>query len=145
MTNDDLPVSLSARPERVALEKRARRTALMRNSGPYTVKSRADGSLAVYPAWGQFPEWSLEDGGGPGLLSRMSLARHIERFLNGSEAPVGAPGSGTETGTNKPCPRCGGRRRVDDRSAGRVYPGTGAAFRQKPCPDCADGTRDEGR
>lgn len=55
----------------------------MRQSGPYKVESCADGTLVVSPAWDQYPEWTMEEGGGPGLLSRMALASQIERFLTG--------------------------------------------------------------
>ena len=66
--------------------KRVRRTALIRDSGPYVVKSRAHGVLNVYPAWPQFPEYNDEDGGGPGVLSRLALADDLERWLNGGKA-----------------------------------------------------------
>lgn len=60
--------------------KRARRTALMKQSGPYRVESRADGTLVVGPRWQQYERW---DGvSGPGFLSRTALAHDIEAFLN---------------------------------------------------------------
>lgn len=55
----------------------------IRESGPYRVQSLSDGSLRITPAWPQFPEYTDEDGGGPGLLSRMALAGDISKLLNG--------------------------------------------------------------
>lgn len=64
----------------------ARRTKLIKESGPYRVRSMASGKLRIYPSWNQFPQYSDEDGdedgGGPGVISRMQLAREIEAFLN---------------------------------------------------------------
>ena len=59
-----------------------RRTTLALVSGPYTVKSCADGTLVVTPAWPQFPKWTEEDGGGPGWATRLTLAADLERWLN---------------------------------------------------------------
>jgi hypothetical protein len=61
----------------------SRRSRLIRESGPYRVESCADGTLRVEPDWPQFPKYTDEEGGGPGLFSRMNLAGDIERFLNG--------------------------------------------------------------
>lgn len=55
---------------------------LIRQSGPYEAVSRADGTILIRPAWPQFPPYTEEDGGGPGLFSRMSLAEEIQRVLN---------------------------------------------------------------
>lgn len=63
-----------------------RRPSLVRRSGPYRVISLSDGKLQLTPAWPQFPKWTPEDGGGPGLLSRLGLADDLERWLN---APYG--------------------------------------------------------
>ena len=60
----------------------ARRTKFMKESGPYRVLSCADGSLRVTPEWPQDPPWSEDEGGGPGLFSRLQLAAEIEEFLN---------------------------------------------------------------
>lgn len=59
-----------------------RRSAHMKRSGPYRVESCSDGTLTVYPRWPQFRTWTEEDGGGPGLFSRMGLAHDLERWLN---------------------------------------------------------------
>ena len=60
----------------------ARCTKLMKDAGPYKVQSCSDGSLKVYPDWPQFPKYNDEDGGGPGMLSRLGLAHDLEQFLN---------------------------------------------------------------
>lgn len=71
--------------------KRVRRTALMRQAGPYVVKSHVNGVLAVYPQWAELygkPSWMREteedrmEAGGPGIFSRMGIADDIQRFLN---------------------------------------------------------------
>ena len=59
-----------------------RRTALLRQSGPYKVQSYSDGSLLVTPAWPQGPVWTADDGGGPGVVSRLELAHQLELWLN---------------------------------------------------------------
>ena len=68
---------------------------LMRDAGPYRVKSLADGRFMVYPEWSCYPEgasWKADaahevwEGGGPGVVSRMSLATEMERFLNARRA-----------------------------------------------------------
>ena len=59
-----------------------RRPTAVKNAGPYTVDSRADGAMVVSPAWPQFPKWTPEDGGGPGVTSRVFLASELERWLN---------------------------------------------------------------
>ena len=60
-----------------------RRPKIVRESGPYTVKSLANGVLEVHPSWPQCSEWT-EDGGGPGLISRLTLAGALEDWLNAS-------------------------------------------------------------
>ena len=63
----------------------ARRTKLIKESGPYEVRSCANGELHVYPQWSNYPRWSNFEpfkGSGPGVLSRIRLAREIEEFLN---------------------------------------------------------------
>lgn len=62
--------------------RRVRRTALMRDSGPYEVKSLANGNMRITPSWPQFPAFTEEAGGGPGLRSRLSLAADLARWLN---------------------------------------------------------------
>lgn len=59
-----------------------RRTALMRQSGPYRVYSHADGKLTIYPAWSQYKKWTAEDGGGPGMPTRLALAAELQDWLN---------------------------------------------------------------
>ena len=59
-----------------------RRPASVKKSGPYVVKSAADGSLLVTPAWPQFRPYDDEDGGGPGLGSRLQLAADLQAWLN---------------------------------------------------------------
>jgi len=58
---------------------KARRTKLMRDAGPYSVESCANGELRIYPDWPQEKPYR------PGLLTRMALAADIELFLNGGE------------------------------------------------------------
>jgi hypothetical protein len=65
---------------------RARRTALLKLSGPYEVKSLANGELRVSPAWSQFRPYTEADGGGPGMSSRLALAADVQDFLNGTKA-----------------------------------------------------------
>ena len=60
----------------------ARRTKLIKESGPYKAKSCANGDIRVVPKWPQFPEFDEQEGGGLGLFSRLALARQIEDFLN---------------------------------------------------------------
>ena len=55
---------------------------IVREAGPYRVESCADGTLRVYPEWPTLPKWNEQDGGGPGLGSRMELAARIEEMLN---------------------------------------------------------------
>ena len=62
-----------------------RRTKLLRESGPYTVYSLSNGSVQIIPCWYQFPPYDPENGGGPGVVSRVALAKDIERLLNRGE------------------------------------------------------------
>ena len=70
---------------------RVRRTALLREGGPYRVISLVDGSLSVWatwandygkPAWRRRDQADQETAGGPGMFSRVALADHLERWLN---------------------------------------------------------------
>ena len=47
----------------------------------FSVMSRADGTLLVEPDY--YSKWTPEEGGGPGLLTRLALAKWIELRLNG--------------------------------------------------------------
>jgi hypothetical protein len=58
----------------------------IKRAGPYRVDSLADGSLLVIPAWPEFSKWTPADGGGPGIMSRLGLARALGEWLNGKEA-----------------------------------------------------------
>ena len=64
-----------------------RKPTIVTKSGPYKVKSLASGVLKVEPTWPQFPVWTEEDGGGPGMGSRMALAADLERWLNNQPTP----------------------------------------------------------
>lgn len=46
------------------------------------VKSCADGSMNVEPKWIGIKEYTPEDGGGPGLLTRLAAAQSFERAIN---------------------------------------------------------------
>ena len=59
-----------------------RRPTIVRKSGPYTCESRADGTILISPDWPQFPKWTEEEGGGPGILSRLSLGIALTEWLN---------------------------------------------------------------
>ena len=72
--------------------RRVRRTAVMRDAGPFKVQSHLGGTLHVFPSWSGLygkPGWRRRTdkdeatAGGPGFFSRMGLAEHVERFLNG--------------------------------------------------------------
>lgn len=65
-----------------------RRPSFVTKCGPYVVRSCADGSLEVTPSWPQFPPYNDEDGGGPGLFSRVHLAAELQAWLN---APYEVP------------------------------------------------------
>lgn len=65
----------------------ARRTALLRRSGPYLVQSLANGELLITPNWsGQRERWN-EGVTGPGLLSRLGLAADLKAWLNAPYQP----------------------------------------------------------
>ena len=64
------------------MTKRVRRSPLLKESGPYMVGSKANGEIYISPAWPQCPKYTVEDGGGPGLFSRLRLAADIAEFLN---------------------------------------------------------------
>ena len=55
---------------------------LLQESGPYKVESRADGTVLVTPSWPQFPPYSEDEGGGPGMFSRLGLADEIRALIN---------------------------------------------------------------
>lgn len=59
-----------------------RRPTIVKKSGPYKVQSCADGSLTVVPTWPQFGTYTPENGGGPGVFSRLWLAGDLARWLN---------------------------------------------------------------
>lgn len=46
------------------------------------VKSCADGSMNIKPVWKGVKPYTPEDGGGPGLLSRLAAAKRCEKLLN---------------------------------------------------------------
>ena len=51
--------------------------------GPFECESRADGTVLVKPSWSAWPPYSEDDGGGPGVGSRMGFAMALQNFLNG--------------------------------------------------------------
>ena len=59
-----------------------RRSKLLREAGPYRVESLASGILVVTPRWPQFRAYTEDDGGGPGVFSRLQVADDLERWLN---------------------------------------------------------------
>lgn len=67
------------------MRRRYPRPPLLRQSGPYTVVSLSGGTLTIIPAWPRFGPHT-EEGGGPGLFSRMALAKAVEALLNGELA-----------------------------------------------------------
>jgi len=63
----------------------------VRKCGPYRVVSvSCDGTntvkLVIYPRYGHYGDWPerrmAEQGGGPGLLTNITLAEEMEAFLN---------------------------------------------------------------
>ena len=46
------------------------------------VKSCADGSMTVEPVWVGIREYTPEDGGGPGLLTRLEGAHALQKEIN---------------------------------------------------------------
>ena len=69
-----------------------RRKISVSQNGPYHVESCADGTLIVYPAWTREGNWDLEQGGGPGITSRMHLAGCVEELLNNCPSDNSASG-----------------------------------------------------
>ena len=65
----------------------ARRTKFIKESGPYWLVSLSNGEIMIRPEWSQFPEWNEEEGGGPGVFSRIRLADEIQDFLNVGTKP----------------------------------------------------------
>ncbi len=59
-----------------------RRPRSVREAGPYKVHSCSDGTLTIEPAWPKFRPWTAEEGGGPGVYSRMVLAVDLQAWLN---------------------------------------------------------------
>lgn len=69
--------------ERVRKDERAKLfPEILAASGGYKASSRADGTILVEPEWPQFPKWDEDEGGGPGVMSRLSVAECIEKLLN---------------------------------------------------------------
>lgn len=60
----------------------ARRTKLIKESGPYKVDSCRDGSLTVQPNWPRIPAWDQTNPDIEAKSVRMALAREIEDFLD---------------------------------------------------------------
>ena len=58
----------------------------IKEAGPYKAVSLANGQIRITPAWPEFPPYNEDDGGGPGVLSRLALAGAIEALLNGEAA-----------------------------------------------------------
>lgn len=59
-----------------------RKSRWITQSGPFDVKSCADGTLIVTPKWPQYSEWTELGGGGPGIFGRLGLAHAVEIYLN---------------------------------------------------------------
>lgn len=60
-----------------------RKPAWLRRSGPYKCSSLGNGHITVKPSWPQYGTvWNGEDGGGPGMLGRLTLVDDLERYLN---------------------------------------------------------------
>lgn len=59
-----------------------RRTAMQAMFESVEVKSLANGDLRVTPVWRGYKPWTPEDGGGPGVITRMAGAARLQRFLN---------------------------------------------------------------
>jgi hypothetical protein len=59
-----------------------RRPRAVLRAGPYRVVSLANGDLTVRASWPEFLPWDPEEGGGPGVLSRLDLAGELQRWLN---------------------------------------------------------------
>ncbi len=76
-----------------------RRPPSIKRAGPYKVQSCADGTLRVTPEWPRLRKWNPEDGGGPGLFSRLSLAEDLQDWLNGG--PASLPDKGAVPASEK--------------------------------------------
>ena len=61
------------------------RRALKRLWSAIKVDSCADGSMRITPVWRGVREYTEEDGGGPGLLSRLQAAGLLEILIRGEE------------------------------------------------------------
>src|SRR3990167_4522485 len=60
-----------------------RRPSVIRYSGPFICDSLVNGQILVKPAWSQYERvWNLQEGGGPGIFTRMELARTLQNWLN---------------------------------------------------------------
>ena len=60
-----------------------RRATIIRHSGPFICESLVNGHILIKPAWSQYERvWNLEEGGGPGIFTRMELARCLQHWLN---------------------------------------------------------------
>ena len=65
-----------------------RRPSLIQQSGPFTCESLVNGHILVKPAWSEYARvWSLEEGGGPGIFTRIELARALQGWLNAPYLP----------------------------------------------------------
>ena len=59
-----------------------REAAVLPDWSSVRVKSCADGSMSVIPQWRGIKKWTPEDGGGPGLGTRLAAASILEKYLN---------------------------------------------------------------
>ena len=60
-----------------------KRPAFLKKSGPFVCVSQLNGYILVKPSWkNKGAVWNLEEGGGPGMFSRMDLATYLQDFLN---------------------------------------------------------------
>lgn len=71
-----------------------KRPKTVKRAGPYIVQSCADGTMVVTPNWPMFRKFDPDEGGGPGLGSRLGLAADLQDWLNGG--PASLPDKGTE-------------------------------------------------
>ena len=60
---------------------------LKANIKSFKVDSRSDGTFIIRPDW-KGPKWTPEDGGGPGVLTRLATARIISKILNRRVKPT---------------------------------------------------------
>lgn len=61
--------------------KRGRRTPLQVDWKSVECISLANGNIIVVPTW-HGPKWTPEDGGGPGVFTRVGAARRLQRLIN---------------------------------------------------------------